>query len=637
MANRKGKHYQLPVIAYPAILCLIASLLLFSACDGLKKTKTEPFYAENPKPPQLQEFRWSNGKMPKSFDPARAAASPETDFVRALYEGLTDIDSKTLQPVPAVAAKWTNSEDFKTWTFNLRKDAKWSNGEIVTATDFVRSWKRLIELGEKVPQRGLLKNIVGMDTENVLPIFASEEVDALSRDSSDSNAFLNKKQTSGNSNTAAQTVEPPKTEESKSAKKTEKQTPKKDFFGVEALNDFTLKVSLVQPDKNFPSLTAHPIFRPVYGDGKEFDATDLSADIITNGAFRVSAIEPESIVLDRADYYWNAREVELERVRFVASENAENALAAYRAGDVDVVTNADFKPLALKLLTPYDDFRRTTHSAIVYYVFNQTKKPFDDARIRRALTIAVERERLTEDDMDGASHPAFSFSLFAGEEKIAQDVAEAQRLLSEAGYAEGKDFPVIRLLVNRNDMQKRIARSVAKMWKKNLNIETEIIIKDQADFEAAYQNGEYDIARRGVVLPTTDETANMLAMFPPKVEPEIVPASSPVPNPNIAVNNQILTEKSAESNLNLASPDAPSEQKTGTQIPNPVVAQSPVLTEQQALETLPAIPLSFPTSYSLVKPYVQGFETNSLDAPSLKNVKINNNWQPGNQKLISNE
>jgi hypothetical protein len=72
-------------------------------------------------------------------------------------------------------------------------------------------------------------------------------------------------------------------------------------------------------------------------------------------------------------------------------------------------------------------------------------------------------------------------------------------------------------------------------------------------------------------------------------------------------------------------------------MPNPVVAQSPVLTEQQALEMLPAIPLYFPTSYSLVKPYVQGFETNSLDAPSLKNVKINNAWQPGNQKLISNE
>ncbi|NJM53514.1 MAG: peptide ABC transporter substrate-binding protein, partial [Blastocatellia bacterium] len=87
--------------------------------------------------------------LPKSFDPARASASPETDIVRALYDGLVDLDAKNLQAVPAIAEKWTSSEDHKIWTFELRQNAKWSNGEQITAEDFVRSWRRLTELGNK--------------------------------------------------------------------------------------------------------------------------------------------------------------------------------------------------------------------------------------------------------------------------------------------------------------------------------------------------------------------------------------------------------------------------------------------------------------------------------------------------------
>jgi oligopeptide transport system substrate-binding protein len=367
----------------------------------------------------------------------------------------------------------------------------------------------------------------------------------------------------------------------------------------------------------------------------------LKINIVTNGAFRLSAIERNGVTLDRADYYWNARETKLERVRFVPTESAENALEAYRAGEIDAVTNVDFKPLALKLLTPYDDFRRTTHGALNFYEFNPEKPQFKDARVRQALASAIERERLTEDEMDGASRPALTFSPFSDEGKLSQDIAGAQKLLSEAGFAGGKDFPAIRLLVNRNDMQRRIARAVAKMWKKNLNVETEIVVKDPADFEAAFQNGEYDVVRRGVVLPTTDETANMLAMFPAKPESPDAELKESAAEANAALDNQILSDKSAESNLNLAAGENPAEEKK--EVPATATAEvenaenEPLLTEQQALDALPAIPLYFPTSHSLVKPYVQGFETNALDAPSLKNVRINNNWQPANQKILSNE
>ena len=138
------------------IFCASVSLWLIflSACSELEKPKTEPFYAQTA-PPQKKEFRWSNGKMPKSFDPARAAAPPETDIVRACFEGLTDTNAKNLAAIPAVAEKWTASADFKTWTFYLRKDVKWSNGELLTSDDFVSSWKRLVEMGENVSHRQL--------------------------------------------------------------------------------------------------------------------------------------------------------------------------------------------------------------------------------------------------------------------------------------------------------------------------------------------------------------------------------------------------------------------------------------------------------------------------------------------------
>ena len=140
----------------------ILLLLLFPvACSELEKTEPQPFYAETAPPPK-KEFRWSNGKMPKSFDPALASAPPETDVVRAIYEGLTDTNPKTLETIPAIAVNWASSEDNKIWTFKLRRDAKWSNGEQVTAEDFVRSWKRLKEMGDKVSHYKLLNNIVGM-------------------------------------------------------------------------------------------------------------------------------------------------------------------------------------------------------------------------------------------------------------------------------------------------------------------------------------------------------------------------------------------------------------------------------------------------------------------------------------------
>lgn len=616
-------------------LWIIVFALLLTSCSEIKSPKTEPFISQNPPPPK-QEFRWSNGKLPKSFDPARASAAPETDVVRAIYEGLTELDPKTLEPIPALATKWEASKDYKVWTFQLRKDAKWTNGEPVIAQDFIDSWKRLAELGDKVPQRDLLKNIVGMDTESVLPVFAEEPNEEAEREEA-AKVLRQQLQFENNSNSgnSAQT-EPDQNSAGKTDSKT-KSKPKvksKSKFGIEALSDFALKITLIHPDREFSALVAHPIFRPIYGNGEEFETDGLSMDIVTNGSFRVAAVAKDGVTLERSPSYWGKNQVKLEKVKFVATENAEQALAAYRAGQVDVVTNANFAPLALKLLKTYDDLHESKHSALSFYEFNLDKKPFDDLRVREALTLAIERERLTDDEMDGTTEPALSFQPFSEENQLKPDLEKAKKLLTEAGFSDGNNFPTIKLLISRNDLQKRIAAAVKKMWKKNLNVETEIIIKERADFENAFQNGEFDIARRGIVLPTNDETANMLAIF--EKRQVITTPKEPEKEATKTTENDILNEKTAESPLNLSEFD---EIQTKTNNTTQIVVTDPkdlILTETEALEKLHAIPLYFPMSYSLVKPYIEGFEINPLDAPSLKQVQIDNNWQPTEQKTISN-
>jgi oligopeptide transport system substrate-binding protein len=385
----------------------------------------------------------------------------------------------------------------------------------------------------------------------------------------------------------------------------------------------------VQPDEELPKLVAHPMFRPVYGSGDYFEKDPIGADIVTNGAFRIASVGKDGVTLDREQKYFDRDKIKLERVRFVPSQDADAALAAYKSGEVDVVTNTSFEPLVLKLLAPFIDFRTTTHSALNFYEFNTAHAPFNDRRVREALAITIDRKQLTEDEMEGAAKPAFDFLPFdvGRETKIGNDPEKAKRLLETAGFPDAEGFPKIRLLINRNNVQELIARSIAEMWKSSLNIDTEIIVKDSKELAELRDAGEFDIVRRGVVLPTSDETANMLAIFA---------ADKPGSDLQQDKTKQSQANASADSN----SENSMSNAETDAGISNSVseellidtgAEKEAILTEAEAIASIPAIPLYFPTSYSLVKPYVLGFEMNTLDAPSLKNVSIDNSWQPGSK------
>ena len=596
-------------------LCLtIASGGCFSSDEG------ETFYGQVTVPGG-QEFRWSDGGVPQVFDPALAAAPPDTDVVRAMFEGLTEYAPQTLSPISGVAIRWESAADDREWTFHLRHDARWSNGAPVTAHDFVRSWQRTLQFGERAPHAKLLANLEGAQVKTATPTIPIPPPS-----SNDENAAIE------NSATPAPNAV---TETAKSE------------LGAEAINDFTLKVRLQKPDKNFPALVAHPVFRPVYqseseknGERAETSETDrketlsdaaqqtIDAPVISNGAFNLSAQAADGVVLERARSYWNAKVVSLERVRFVAAPDSEAALSAYRAGEVDAVTNANIEPLAVKLLAPYQDFRRATFGALTYYDFNPTRPPFGDRRVRQALSLAIDRQRLSADTLEGATEAADKFlpargdagelSVEAKEQKVSSNAAQARRLLIEAGFPGGFDFPRIRLLVNRNEQHRAVAVAIAAMWRNALGIETDIMLRNWDEYEAALRSGDYDMARRSNVMQTVDEQTNMLAMFAPD-------------RLNFDTKSEMSNKDNTDPQASPSNPpnsgaDVPGEEKNSISLSAHLSRQ--IQTEQQALEDLPAIPIYFASSYALVKPYVAGFDSNLLDAPSLQHVRIDTNWQP---------
>src|SRR6185503_6838071 len=138
-----------------------------------------------------------------------------------------------------------------------------------------------------------------------------------------------------------------------------------------------LRVRLAVPDANFPALVAHPVFRPVKVTESNLTKRLEPSGLVSNGAFALVGTEAGRVLLERAKTYWGGRSVTLDRVEFINTANSEAALAAYRDGRLDAVTSAPFEPLALKLLAPYKDFRRSTFGALTFYSFNITLSPFD--------------------------------------------------------------------------------------------------------------------------------------------------------------------------------------------------------------------------------------------------------------------
>src|ERR1044071_6558140 len=167
------KHNSRNKQAFRASLATITLVAVSLTHAGCFLTQNVEQYYGRVVVPNAQQLRWSDGGLPQTFDPAFAAAPPDTDLVRAIFEGLTEYDPRTLTPVPGVATRWEASDGGRVWTFYLREDARWSNGAVVTADDFVRSWRRTAKLGDLAPHTNLLANIEGVERQVVVPVRTS--------------------------------------------------------------------------------------------------------------------------------------------------------------------------------------------------------------------------------------------------------------------------------------------------------------------------------------------------------------------------------------------------------------------------------------------------------------------------------
>lgn len=663
------------------ILLLLACMVCASCFSG---EKGEAFYGRAPE--RLKpELRWSDGELPRVFDPALAAAAPDTDAVRAMFEGLTELDPKTLAVMPAVAERWRSSEADRVWTFELRTDARWSNGDRVTADDFVRSWRRAINLGERVPHGNLFANIKGalpishkpnenVEAVNAAPAAGAARTEATpAADGSPLPASAHdapRVQPNANASRVAPRESPvvdadrttndnEKSSGDAPANRTTLDAPPpppasaQPSFGVEALAPDLLRVRLIEPDPEFPALVAHTVFRPLHetDSARAANPPGESSVPITNGAFNFASRSDSEIVLTRAATYWNVAAVRLEAVRFVFAPDTETKLAMYRAGDLDVVGNAAFEPLAIKLLAPHEDFRRRTFGALNYYVFNPATAEFADHRVREAFALAVDRERLVRDTLGGAGEPAYTFLPDAAttlaedpgtKASLSEDTPSplrldrrrARQLLAEAGFPDGRGFPVVRLLVNRNETHKTIANVVAAMWRDALGVTVEVVIKDRRDFDLALASGDYTIARRGHVMQTPTERHIIDALFhlPPAPSSNIANEIVEAPTAAAAADDDLPSDgaspnaaSSEEGQPKVASAIEPS---THHAVPEKPATRSRISSHVQALRELPGIPLYFASANTLVKPYVIDFDGNFLDAPSLKQVRIDTEWTP---------
>ena len=599
--------------AFLSAICLFS--IIFTSCKQIEQPPVKPFFAESP-PPRLQELRWTNGKAPKSLDPAFASAAPETDIVRAIYEGLTEIDPKKLTVMPGIAEKWTASDDKLKWTFTLRKDAHWNNGKRVTANDFVATFKRLASFGTKAAHSDLFQNIVGMRIAKPRDKPASADFDQ----GHSSPQTLNSANTTSNFQPKKPTITQTPTDPEVTTGSINDANAKEPAFGVVAINEDVLEISLIEPDDDFPLLLSNPIFRPVYNAEEEIERGKPSNKVVSNGAFTISSINSEGTVLVRSENYWDRTNVKLEKVIFVPKDTAESALEAYKNGDVDAVSNASFEPLALKLLTPFKDFRQTVHGALNFYEINSKVAALSDRRVREALAISINRERMTDGELEGSMMPATSFLPYGTNRrsKLTYDVVRASELLASAGYPAGDGFPKLRLVINRNDTQQRVARSVTRMWKQNLNIDIDIVVKDTAELELARATGDFDLLRRGIVLPTANATAGLTAIFGIRNvvnKPDLLPKTEPTE----------VRGPSSQNEFDFTDPDIEKTDVSKT-LETESVSTGSEFTENVALFELNSIPLYFPTAHLLVKPYVIGFDVNALDAPLLQQISIDSNW-----------
>lgn len=399
----------------------------------------------------------NNGSEPQSLDPHKIEGVPESALARDLFEGVTIVgpDGEIL---PGSATSWEN-KDFTVWTFKIREGAKWSNGDPVTAQDFVYSWQRLADPNTASPYESYLQyaHIVNIDD-----IIAGKK------------------------------------------KATE--------LGVKALDNNTLEITLSEAVPYLPKLLAHSSMSPVNQKviEKFGEKWTQPANFVGNGAYNLKDwTVNERIVLERSPTYWDNKNTVIDQVTFLPISSEVTDVNRYRAGEIDMTySNLPIEFFQkLKKEIP-DELRISPYLCTYYYEINNEKAPFNDPRVREALKLSMDRDIITYKVKNQGDIPAYGFTppftdgikeskpeWFANWTQEQRN-EKARQLLEEAGYNKANPLK-FKLLYNTSDLHKKVAIAASSIWKKNLGADVSLENQEWKTFLDTRHQGTYDVARAG--------------------------------------------------------------------------------------------------------------------------------------------
>jgi len=419
-----------------------------------------------------QELVKGNGAELQSLDPHKIEGVPESNANRDVLEGLIISDVQG-HPIPGVAESWDN-KDGKVWTFHLRKDAKWSNGEPLTAQDFVYSWQRLADPKTASPYASYLQYGHLLNVDDII-----------------------------------------------SGKK------KPDQLGVKALDEHTLEVTLSEPVPYFFKLLIHPSMSPVNKAAIEKfgDKWTQPENWVGNGAFKLSQwVVNERLVLVRNTNYWDNANTKLDKVTFLPISSEVTDVNRYRSGGSDMTYNNMpielFQKLNKEIPT---EVHVDPYLCTYYYEINNQKPPFNDPRVRAALKLGVDRDIIVNKVKNQGDLPAYGYTppytdgikltppeWFTWSQEKRNE--EAKKLLAEAGYTADKPL-TFDLLYNTSDLHKKLAIAVASIWKKNLGVNVKLENQEWKTFLDTRHQGNFDVARAGWCADYNEPTTFLNTML----------------------------------------------------------------------------------------------------------------------------
>lgn len=385
-------------------------------------------------PALAQTLHRGNGAEPGTLDPAKSETVGEGHIQADLFEGLVILDANGAVQ-PGQAERWTISADGRVYRFTLRPGLRWSNGEPLTAADFVYSLRRVVDPAVGSGYAYLLAPILNAD------------------------AII------------AGTIKDPAR------------------LGVRALDPRTLIITLAAPTPYFLTLLAHSKFLPVHRASVEHWGQSFTrpGHLVSNGAYLLKEWVPQArIVLEWNPYYWDAGHVALRRVVYLPIEDGGTELRMYRAGQLDIT--ADVPAALLDIVRRDFPHELATAPALsaTYLGYNLTRPPFRDAaQLRLALALVIDREAICTRILKSAARPAYGWvppgipgyrpeRVFWADWPMARRLALARELYADSGYGPG--YPLrTELRFNTNDTNKRLAIAVAAMWRNSLGVETAVV------------------------------------------------------------------------------------------------------------------------------------------------------------------